>query len=89
MTIFTQQFIDCGIAFQTSSPAATCKGKVILLPVKGANEIIEWKIWVLSTILKELEIQKENETLLQSPGRQFSGPGSFETEVFIIGGGNS
>ncbi|CDM36621.1 hypothetical protein DTO006G1_1649 [Penicillium roqueforti] len=83
------QFIDCGIAFQTSSPAATCKGKVILLPVKGANEIIEWKIWVLSTILKDLDIQKENETLLHSPGRQFGGIESFETEVFIIGGGNS
>ncbi|KAJ5962066.1 hypothetical protein N7501_007007 [Penicillium viridicatum] len=83
------QFIDCGIAFQTSSPAATCKGKMVLLPVKGANETVEWKIWVLSTILKELYMQKENETLLHSPGRQLGGIESFETYVFIIGDGNA
>ncbi|KAK4864839.1 hypothetical protein LT330_001462 [Penicillium expansum] len=83
------QFIDCGIVFQTSSPAAACKGKIVLLPVKGANETIEWKIWVLSTILKELDLQKENEPLLYSPGRQLEGIESFMTEVFIIGGGNA
>ncbi|CAI7632016.1 unnamed protein product [Penicillium glandicola] len=83
------QFIDCGIAFQTSSPAATCKGKVVLLPVKGLNDTVEWKIWVLSTILRELDIQEEDETLLDSPGRQFGDSESFETEVFIIGGGNA
>ncbi|CAI7637129.1 unnamed protein product [Penicillium discolor] len=83
------QFIDCGIAFQTSSPAATCKGKMMLLPVKGANETVEWKIWVLSTILKELHLQKENETMLHSAGRQLGGTESFETDVFIIGGGNA
>ncbi|KAJ5505916.1 hypothetical protein N7453_004873 [Penicillium expansum] len=83
------QFIDCGIVFQTSSPAAACKGKIVLLPVKGANETIEWKIWVLSTILKELDLQKENEPFLYSPGRQLGGIESFETEVFIIGGGNA
>lgn len=59
------------------------------MPVKGANETIEWKIWVLSTILKELDLQKENETLLYSPGRQLGDIDSFETEVFIIGGGNA
>lgn len=83
------QFIDCGLAFQTSSPAATCKGRVVLLPVKGANETVEWKIWVLSTILKELDLHKENETLLHSPGKQLGGIESFETDVFIIGGGNA
>lgn len=59
------------------------------MPVKGANETVEWKIWVLSTILKELHLQKENETFLHSPGRQFGGIESFETDVFIIGGGNA
>lgn len=59
------------------------------MPVKGANETIEWKIWVLSTILKELDLQKENEPLLYSPGRQLEGIESFMTEVFIIGGGNA
>jgi hypothetical protein len=84
-----QQFIDCGIAFQTGSPAATCRGKVVLLPVKSANETVEWKIWVLSTILESLDLQKEDETLLQSPGRQLGGTEDVETDVFIIGGGNA
>ncbi|KAF4771157.1 hypothetical protein HAV15_012562 [Penicillium sp. str.  len=51
---------------------------MMLLPVKGANETVEWKIWVL-----------KNETLLYSPGRQLGGTESFETDVFIIGGGNA
>ncbi|KAJ5779330.1 hypothetical protein N7457_007050 [Penicillium paradoxum] len=83
------QFIDCGIAFETMSPAATCRGKVVLLPIKGANKKIEWKIWVLSTILKELHLQPEDEMLLRSPGRELRGIERFETEVFIIGGGNA
>jgi hypothetical protein len=61
----------------------------VLLPVKGVDDKIAWKIWVLSTILKELDLQKEDETLLQHPGRQIDGPEDIETDVFIIGGGNS
>ncbi|KAJ5297482.1 hypothetical protein N7508_007731 [Penicillium antarcticum] len=83
------QFIDCGITFQTGSPVATCSGKVVLLPIKSANGSIEWKIWVLSTILESLDLQKEEETLLQLPGRQLDGTEDVETDVFIIGGGNA
>ncbi|KAK9855342.1 hypothetical protein MYU51_002791 [Penicillium brevicompactum] len=83
------QFIDCQIVFETSSPAATCRGKVVLLPVKGSDQTIQWKIWVLSTILQDLDIQKEDESLLPSPGRQLDGLEDVETDVFIIGGGNA
>ncbi|KNG89349.1 monooxygenase [Aspergillus nomiae NRRL 13137] len=83
------QFIDCGIAFRTASPGANCKGKVVLLPVKNRDETIEWKIWVLSTFLEGLDVQQEDEALLKSPGRQLDGLATFDTDVFIIGGGNA
>ncbi|KAJ6095463.1 monooxygenase [Penicillium sp. IBT 16267x] len=84
------QFIDCPLLFRTSSPAATCRGKMILLPVieKGYNQVV-WKIWVLSTRLESLELQSEDELLLHSPGRQLDNAENFETDVFIIGGGNA
>ncbi|KAE8371863.1 hypothetical protein BDV26DRAFT_275270 [Aspergillus bertholletiae] len=85
----TLQFIDCGIIFRTSSPGATCKGKVILLPVTNRDGTIEWKIWVLSTFLESLDLQPEDEALLQSPGKQLEGLTTFETDVFIVGGGNA
>ncbi|KAE8332816.1 hypothetical protein BDV39DRAFT_199816 [Aspergillus sergii] len=85
----TLQFIDCGIVFRTGSPGATCKGKVVLLPVKNRDETIEWKIWVLSTFLESLDLQQEDEALLHSPGRQLDGLETFDTDVFIIGGGNA
>lgn len=90
--LYTQQFIDCGIVFRTASPAATCTGKVVLLPVKSRlndNETIEWRIWVLSTILENLDLQKEDERLLRLPRKQLDSCGDFETDVFIIGGGNA
>ena len=62
---------------------------MVLLPVKGADEKIVWKIWALSTILKELDLQQEDETLLQCPGKQLDGPEVVESDVFIIGGGNA
>jgi hypothetical protein len=61
---------------------------MLLVPVK-VNETVEWKIWILGTWLEELDIQPENEALLPSPGRQLDGIDNFETDVFIIGGGNA
>ncbi|KAJ5650934.1 uncharacterized protein N7484_004657 [Penicillium longicatenatum] len=86
----TLQFIDCPLVFQTSSPATTCRGKVMLLPVKdtGYNKVV-WKIWVLFTRLESLDIQPEDEILLRSPRRQLDNAESFDTDVFIIGGGNA
>lgn len=83
-----QQFIDCNLVFRTTSPAASCIGRFLLLPVK-ANETVEWKIWILSTRLDELGVHPENEGLLRAPGRQLDGVNEFETDVFIIGGGNA
>lgn len=91
--LYTQQFIDCGIVFRTASPAATCTGKVVLLPVKSrinvSEETIEWRIWILSTILESLDLHEEDEKLLRVPGKQLNGCDIFETDVFIIGGGNA
>jgi hypothetical protein len=60
------------------------------LPVKAeqdGNETIEWKIWILSTRLESLDLQAEDESLLHCPATQFDL--DFETEVFIVGGGNA
>lgn len=64
-----------------------------LLPVKtqlenGAENLI-WKLWILSTTLENLDLHPEDENLLKSPGRQFEGLETIETDVFIIGGGNA
>ncbi|KAK1783184.1 hypothetical protein QBC45DRAFT_389074 [Copromyces sp. CBS 386.78] len=83
------QFIDCSISFKTCSPAASCSGRVLLLPVKKDNGSLEWKIWIMSTRLEGLDLQPEDETLLKAPGKQLEGVERFETEVFIIGGGNA
>lgn len=56
--------------------------------VDGKTEI-DWKIWVLSTRLESLDIQMEDESLLQNPGKDMGALGNLETEVFIIGGGNA
>lgn len=64
-----------------------------LLPVKANAENgavkLTWKIWILSTILEDLDLHPENETLLRSPGRQLDGLKTIDTDVFIIGGGNA
>ena len=53
----------------------------------GSNTV-EWKIWILSTSLENLDLQPEDEQLLQSPARQLE-HGDFDTDVFIVGGGNA
>lgn len=87
------QFIDCTFSFRTRSPPANCNGRLLLLPSKvdrqsSNDNAISWKIWVLSTKLKSLDICTEDVTLLQSPGGAEPLPGSIETDVFIVGGGN-
>ncbi|KAK4125615.1 FAD/NAD(P)-binding domain-containing protein [Parathielavia appendiculata] len=82
------QFIDGNLTFTTRSPAAACKGRMLLLPAANDGRV-EWKIWILSTYVEELEQHPENELMLQSPGRQLEGLEKFETNVFIIGGGNA
>ncbi|KAJ9315623.1 hypothetical protein DTO271D3_4196 [Paecilomyces variotii] len=84
------QFIDCRVNFRTKSPAASCSGRLLLLPIKREEtQEIEWKIWILSTVLENLDLHPENESLLQLPSRDLQGLEYIETDVFIIGGGNS
>lgn len=52
------------------------------------TEVVEWKIWNLSTILDNLDIHPENEALLYG-GRKILEKPSLTTDVVIIGGGNS
>lgn len=61
---------------------------MLLLPVEVGGAVA-WRIWILSTWLENLESHPENEALLRSPGRQLDGIEQFETDVFIIGGGNA
>lgn len=60
----------------------------MLLPVKE-NGVISWKIWNLCTGLTSLDLQPEDESLLQAPGRSFDDQETLKTDVFIIGGGNA
>lgn len=87
-----QQFIDFDFTFRTGSPAAACRGLIKLLPVKtrldNGAEVVDWKIWTLSTILDTLDIQPENEALLKGPRKNLA-DSSLTTDVVIIGGGNS
>ncbi|KAG5795366.1 hypothetical protein H9Q69_005563 [Fusarium xylarioides] len=83
------QFIDVALSFRTVSPAASCSARIVLLPVENDQGNLEWKIWILSTKLENLDVHPENESLLQSPGRNLSGMTEIDTDVFIIGGGNA
>ncbi|KAI0163674.1 hypothetical protein BJ166DRAFT_526909 [Pestalotiopsis sp. NC0098] len=84
----TLQFINCEFIFSTSSPAASCRGSMKLVPVK-ADDTISWKIWIFSTWVENLDVHPENTVLLDSPGRELDNIDQFDTEVFIIGGGNA
>lgn len=62
----------------------------MLLPVaNGSSKSLSWKIWILNTRLDSLDIQSEDEDLLKSPAKDFGSKDDFETDVFIIGGGNA
>lgn len=61
---------------------------MLLLPVT-TSVTVEWKIWILSTFLEQLDSYPENQELLNSPGRRLGDADSFEMHVFIIGGGNA
>lgn len=58
----------------------------MLLPVKTDDDV-QWKIWVLSTCLENLDVHPEDEELLKHPGRKLDG--DLETDVFILGAGNA
>ncbi|KAG8158326.1 hypothetical protein KVR01_012087 [Diaporthe batatas] len=85
----TLQFIESDLTFRTGSPQATCSGRLLLLPLRSEHGGVEWKVWILSTKLENLDLQPENESLLLKPSEPLSGAETLETDVFIIGGGNA
>lgn len=85
----TLQFIDSDLTFRTNSPQATCSGRILLLPFKEEHGGLEWKIWILSTNLENLDVHPEDESLLLRPSEPLNGGETLETDVFIIGGGNA
>lgn len=65
---------------------------MLLLPTKttkNGNEVLQWKIWILSTKLDNLDLHPEDEGLLKSPAKKLEGLKTIETDVFILGGGNA
>lgn len=54
-----------------------------------SREKVVWKIWILSTWIDDLDLQPEDESLLQAPGRKLDGVETIETDVLVIGGGNA
>lgn len=78
------RWVDALVSFETSSPAAKCAGRVVLLPIEGG----EWKIWTLSTWVEALNSSAEEESRLKSPKRALD-EDVLETEVFVLGGGNA
>ncbi|RSL52688.1 hypothetical protein CEP54_010767 [Fusarium duplospermum] len=83
------QFIDVSLSFTATSPATNCSARFLLLPVKNDKNSLDWKIWIFNTKLDGLDLYPEDESLLQSPGRNLDGLGDINTDVFIIGGGNA
>lgn len=61
---------------------------MLLIPVK-TGEVLEWKIWVLSTWLEGLVDYPEDVKLLQKPKQDLGDRKNVNTDVFIIGGGNA
>ncbi|CAD0083617.1 unnamed protein product [Aureobasidium vineae] len=87
-------FITCEFSFQTASPAATCSGRIWLLPIETPDsesdiQGLTWKIWMLSTKLDHLDGYAEDQALLRAPKKSKAESSIFETDVFIVGGGNA
>ncbi|RTE77631.1 hypothetical protein BHE90_007863 [Fusarium euwallaceae] len=83
------QFIDVSLSFTATSPATKCSARFLLLPVRNDKSSLDWKIWIFNTKLDSLDLYPEDESLLQSPGRNLDGLDDINTDVFIIGGGNA
>ncbi|KAK8211871.1 hypothetical protein IWZ01DRAFT_481651 [Phyllosticta capitalensis] len=81
------KYIDAWLEFGTEKPKAECSGRVWLLPFKTQDGVVEWKIHILSTWLRSFNGHVEDESLLSRPRRNLND--DFETDVFIIGGGNA
>ncbi|KAK8135023.1 monooxygenase [Apiospora sp. TS-2023a] len=90
------QAIAFPFSFRTESPGARCSGRIMLLPTEAdspegnVGKHVTWKTWVLCTWIEQLDLQPEDEALLRAPGRQqLASAETIETDVLIIGGGNT
>ncbi|KAK7538212.1 uncharacterized protein J3D65DRAFT_621335 [Phyllosticta citribraziliensis] len=81
------KYIDACFEFSTERPNAECRGRLWLLPVKTDGGHVEWQIYILSTFLTGFNGHCEDQSLLSRPKRTLED--DFETDVFIIGGGNA
>jgi hypothetical protein len=73
---------------------ASCTAKIFLIPINDAEGKAKgttpaWKIWILSTWIKDLQCQVEDPALLKAPGIDFSGLETIKTDTVIIGGGSA
>lgn len=87
-----QRWVECRFTFKTDSPKATCAGRMMLLPVypNGEKGEVDWKIWVLSTWLVDLDNFLPDEGRLTAPSNvpSLARQDKFETDVLLVGAGN-
>ncbi|KAI4758567.1 hypothetical protein E4T52_09246 [Aureobasidium sp. EXF-3400] len=87
-------FITFEFVFNTRSPAATCAGRMWLVPVEAIDhetgtKDLTWKIWILSTKIDHLDDFSEDQNLLRASKKADSRLSTSEVDVFIVGGGNA
>ncbi|KAK1996531.1 FAD/NAD(P)-binding domain-containing protein [Colletotrichum falcatum] len=83
------KWVSCGFSFSTGSPRALCGGTMMLVPSDQGPGRCVWKIWSMSTSLKEWEDHPEDETLLRLPSTPIAESERICTDVLVIGGGNA
>ncbi|KAK2055329.1 FAD/NAD(P)-binding domain-containing protein [Colletotrichum caudatum] len=83
------KWLGCNFSFGTGSPRARCLGTMMLVPAVEGPGRCEWKIWSMSTWLKEWEEYPEDETLLRMPSAPITQDERICTDVLVIGGGNA
>ncbi|EFQ31574.1 hypothetical protein CGRA01v4_01474 [Colletotrichum graminicola] len=83
------KWLNCSFGFTTGSPRALCRGSMMLVPEVQGPDHCQWKIWSMSTWLKEWEEYPEDEALLRVPSNQITEDDCIYTDVLVIGGGNA
>ena len=84
-----QIWIDAFFSFTTTNPSAQCGGIIKLFPELQPSGSYTWRIWALSTFIEHFTGSPWDSDKLQAPARDVSKDASFETDVLIIGAGNS
>ncbi|KAF9878859.1 flavin-containing monooxygenase [Colletotrichum karsti] len=79
-------WVNCSFYFTTTSPKAQCKGTLMLVPEREDGK---WRIWSMSTWLRDYEEFPEDESRLRQPSAPLPEDSRFATDVLVIGGGNA